>query len=369
MDQPAAVRRDHGPQRHGRQQPGRPSQPGLVVWLAALLMLLAACTTNGSSVASDAPEDPPTGDAAEAASDPEPQPAPDPDPEADREPGRESADGKGSAEGQVSELWAAFHTAWVEQAGVDEPDPAAFEGLAADAQIAAEALRVQRGEARTITTDQELWPVVTLDGSDSATITDCAIVTQHPDANPDAPATITVAWEATATATDNGWRIQGARPTGLFCIAGELNDQLLDAYRDYRAAKNDAWDPPDPTHPALEATMTGEHLEFIRGLLDEHQAEGIVVRDPAPTDNAVVFELGIGTATVSDCAEQVPGRGAFDAATGDRLDELIPPVRDGQLDAQSVELVRDDDGDWKVTDQAGTRDTNCIQGSTRYAVR
>jgi hypothetical protein len=113
--------------------------------------------------------------------------------------------------------------------------------------------------------------------------------------------------------------------------------------------------------------MTGEHLDFIRGLLSEHQTEGIVIREPAPTDNAVVFELGIGTATVSDCTEQVEGYGAFDLETGERL-ELIPVPSDGQVDLQSVELARDVEDSWKVVGQAAARGTNCVPGSTRYAI-
>jgi hypothetical protein len=271
-------------------------------------------------------------------------------------------------EEELLETWEAFHSAWTSQAPLDEPDPDAFDGLAVDPAETAAFLAAQRLDGRTVTLEQQLWPRVDVDG-EQASITDCVIATQHPAGQPDTAATVTVGWEATAIVTDSGWLIDLAEPVGLFCIAEELNDQLLDAYRDYRAARKAAWDPPDPDHPALEATMTGEHLEFIRDLLAQHQAEGIVVRDPAPTDNAVVFEVGIGTATVSDCAEQVDERGAFDLETGKRLDELIPPVREGQLDAQSVELVVTEGGVWKVNDQAGTRDTNCVQGSTRYEVR
>ena len=115
--------------------------------------------------------------------------------------------------------------------------------------------------------------------------------------------------------------------------------------------------------------MAGEQLTFIRDLLAEHQRDGIVIRDPAPTDNAVVFEVGIGAATVSDCTEQVDGYGAFDLESGERLDDLIAPVESGRLDAQSVELERQEDGSWRVIDQAASRDTTCAPGSTRYAVR
>ena len=269
---------------------------------------------------------------------------------------------------QVDQLWASFYRAWVEQVPQEEPHPDAFADLAVDPDQTSSNLVAQRLDSRPVITEFEQWPQIVIEG-DTATITDCVITTQHERDDHGDAVTLSTSWEAQASATADGWRIDVAGPRDLFCVGEELNDQLLDAYREYRSAKDAAWDPPDPDHPALEQTMTGAHLEFIRGLLAEHQRDGIVVRDPAPTDNAVVWELGIGTATVSDCVRQVAGRGAFDVESGERLDDLIPPVRDGQLDAQSVDLVRTDDGVWKVETQAGTRDTNCTEGSTRYAVR
>jgi hypothetical protein len=326
-------------------------------WIAfglAVAFSLAGCSSPAPAQGSDP---------AEAGDDPA-EPAEPDTPVRDEPP----ADVELPDEDDLAATWAAFHTAWVEQAAADDPDPAAFEPLATDPTAVVERLIAQRGEARLVTTETELWPRFTIDG-DTAEVSDCAIVAQHPANRPDSVATVTVGWEATATATDDGWRIVAARPLDLFCIAEELNDQLLDAYRAFREAKNAAWDPPDPDHPDLERTMAGEQLEFIRELLAEHKREGIVIRDPAPTENAVVFEVGHGRATVSDCAEQVEGYGAFDLETGDRLDELIVPVGEGRLDAQSVDLVRHSDGRWKVEDQAASRDTDCVEGSTRYEVQ
>jgi hypothetical protein len=329
-----------------------PARPVATVALIMVLLFLAGCSDSDSVVA---PEEPSNPDGT-AASDPGTSNETEPDP-AEEPPGAE----------ELAAVWEAFHGAWVEQAAADDPDPAAFENVAADPDGASAALTAQRGDSRLVTTEAELWPRFDIDG-DSAEVVDCTIVAQHPDGQPNSTATVTIGWEATAVVTEDGWRIQDARQLDLFCIAEELNDELLAAYRAFREAKDAAWDPPDPDHPDLERTMAGEQLEFIRNLLTEHQREGIVVRDPAPTDNAVVFEVGIGEATVSDCTVQVSGRGAFDLATGDRLDELIPPIREGQLDGQSVELERQPDGSWLVVDQAGTRDTDCVPGSTRYAV-
>lgn len=322
----------------------------LAVLIAALV--LTGCTSQSTIDDPDPEPDPATpvepDDPANGEPDPEPEATP---------PGGD----------ELAETWEAFQAAWAEQAAEDEPDPTAFEGLTVDPDATVELLDALRAGGRLVTTEQELWPRFEIDG-DRAEVVDCVIAAQHPVGQPDSLATVTISWDATALATDDGWRIDAAQPGELFCVAEELNDQLLAAYDDFRLAKDAAWDPPDPEHPELERTMGGGQLTFIRELLAEHQREGIVIRDPAPTDNAVVFDLGIGRATVSDCTVQVPERGAFDLTTGDRLDDLIPPIRDGQLDGQSVELERQADGAWLVVDQAGTRDTDCVPGSTRYAV-
>ena len=303
---------------------------------------------------------------------PAPEPGNDPEPsngsvDTTTNPAQPSDEPALPREDELAAIWTEFLAAWFDQAAAEQPDPAAFEDLTVDPDETIEALTRQRGDARLATVEFEPWTTIDT-ADDRAQISDCVIVAQHPDDQSDSLATVTISWEATAIATEDGWLIDTARPGELFCIAEELNDHLLGAYEDFRLAKDAAWDPPDPDHPELARTMTGDQLEFIRDLLAEHQQDGIVVRDPAPTDNAVVFEIGIGQATVSDCTVQVPERGAFDLATGDRLDDLIPPPRVGQLDLQSVELERQDNGSWRVVDQAGTRDTNCVPGSTRYAV-
>ena len=326
-------------------------RPARLLTLLVAVAVLAACS-NTTPSAEPEPSSNPDGTA-----------APD-EPGNSNEPESEDVDDPPGAE-ELAAVWEAFHAAWVEQAAADDPDPAAFEDLAADPESVVEALVAQRGESRLVTTDTELWARFDIDG-DRAEVVDCAIAVQHPDGQPDSVATITIGWEAAAVVTEDGWRIDDARQLDLFCIAEELHEELVGAYRAFREAKDAAWDPPDPDHPDLERTMAGEQLEFIRELLAEHQSEGVVIRDPAPVDQAVVFRLGIGEATVSDCHEQVPERGAFELETGERLDDLIPPIRAGQLDLQSVELERGEDGAWRVVDQAGTRDTNCVPGSTRY---
>jgi hypothetical protein len=160
--------------------------------LAVLLTLLTAvaCTSNTAEVpdpdrtetSGESAPDPTEADTAtEAGSDTETHPEPEPEP--------------GDAlEVQIGEVWRLFHTAWTDQAPTETPDAAAFDGVALDPAGAVEQLTAQRGEARTVTTDAELWPTITLDGPETATIDDCVIVTQHPDGQPDSAATITIAW-------------------------------------------------------------------------------------------------------------------------------------------------------------------------------
>jgi hypothetical protein len=320
------------------------------ILLVAGLLLSACSTAPASEPAAEAPPNQPPAEAPSSAPD-------EPDPAAEAP----------TDEEQLGELWAAFYRAWVDQAPLEDPAPAAFADLAVDPDQTTSDLVAQRLDSRPVVTEFEQWPQVVIDG-DTATITDCVIVTQHERDEDGNAVSLSTSWEAQATSTAHGWRIETAGPRDLFCVPEELNEQLLDAYRDYRQALDAAWDPPDPDHPALTQTMAGEQLTFIRELLEEHQRDGIVIREPAPTDNAVVWQLGIGTATVSDCTEQVPEYGAFDLETGDRLDDLIPPVEPGRLDAQSVDLVRNGSGTWQVVDQAASRDTDCVVGSTRYAV-
>lgn len=341
-----------------------PSSPGVSARPRAhrtlgLLLATALLATACSSAPASEPEPP---------APPDPPPAEVPSSEPDEpDPPADEASGSDSDEEQLDELWASFYRAWTEQVPLEVTDPAAFADLAVDPDQTSSQLVAQRLDSRPIITDLEQWPRIVVDG-DTATITDCVITTQHERDDDGNTVSLSTSWEAQAVATTDGWRIETARPRDLFCVPEELNEQLLDAYREYREGLDTAWDPPDPNHPVLIQTMSGEQLTFIRGLLEEHQRDGIVIREPAPTDNAVVWDLGIGTATVSDCTEQVAEYGAFELETGERLDDLIPPVEPGRLDAQSVDLVRSSNGTWQVVDQSASRDTDCVVGSTRYAI-
>jgi hypothetical protein len=321
------------------------------------LLLTVACTSNNPTGPAD-PTDAP--DQTETTDEATPEPT---EPQTDTETETEVA-----AEVQIGEVWAAFHTAWTDQAPTEAPDPAAFEAVAVDPAATAGQLTAQRGEARTVTTEAELWPTIILDGSEAATIRDCAIVTQHPDGQPDSAANITVAWEATATVTNDGWRIDTAQPTGLFCIAEELNDQLLDAYKGWLEAQQEWSDPPDPQHPLLAQTMAEPGLADMRSFLTDELAEGVVSRFP-DDPNGAVTDLGIATARVTDCYEAPDDYGVFDLETGERRTDLVPAPEPGQQNRTIADLERGADGDWKVVGWRWEERNDCEPGETRYGVR
>lgn len=278
-----------------------------------------------------------------------------------------------SADEQVAGAWDRAQVEFVAQLFVDAaPDPTGFAGLATDegTEQFLDLVRIGRSDVPAQLAGSESWAEVEVAaGGREATIADCFLIASRPASDPGAEPTVrSQVWTATAVAGDDGWLIDTVSPGASDCVPPELNRQLLDAYEAYHEAWTKAWDPPDPDHRLLAATMTGSRLEGIRELLEQDRADGVAFRDPHDAvDNAVVFELGIGAATVSDCHEAHPDYGLYDLETGERLDE-IPPVEPGQLNLTSVDLVRTEDAAWKVTEAATLRDANCEPGGTPYVV-
>jgi hypothetical protein len=326
------------------------ARPVLLLTLLAVLVVLAACS-NAEPAA--VPEEPSNPDATAPPGDPDNEPEPEP---ADDPPGAE----------ELADVWEAFHAAWVEQATVDVPDPAAFEEVAADPVGVVEALMAQRGDSRLVTTETESWPRSDID-DDKAEVADCIIAEQHPDGQPDSVATVTIGWEATAVVTDDGWRIQDAHQLDLFCIAEELNDELLAAYATWLEAHSEWYEPPDPEHPLLEATMAGPGLSDMREVLADDRDAGISMRFPHETQ-AVVTELALETARVTDCYAAPDGYGAFDMDSGERRTGIVPAPEPGQLNRTVADLDRTEDG-WRVVGWRWEEQNNCEPGETRYAPR
>lgn len=268
-------------------------------------------------------------------------------------------------EDAVAAVWEAFHEAYHAQVVLDEPDPALFEGVALEPEAVASSVVDDLGAV--VVLESEFWAEVSLEG-DEARVQDCVITREHPvEASEDDAEFRSKGWDAVLVATDDGWRVDAWSLVGASdCVPPALNEELLAAYDRYREVKDDAVDPDDPR---LEEVATGDHLDFLREVREINRDAGVVLREPAPTDDAVVFLIEIGFAAVSDCTEQVDGYGAFDAETGERREDLIPAPRDGQIDLQSVDLQRASDGSWLVVAQGAERDTNCQIGGTDLEVR
>jgi len=329
---------------------GRTGRSGLLV---ALALGLASCTSaNGSYTPTSSPST--TVDITDS-------PAPSQTPTVE------------TAEEQVAALWEAVHETRLAQIyRPDDPDEAAFADIATieTQEDLATLVQAARGDVPLDFVEAEYWPDIEISTSGSAAIADCILVATRPSSQPeDEPSVRSQVWTGTVEPTSDGYLLSSISIGEGNCVPAELNRQLLEAYRDYHEAWTTAWDPPDPDHPLLEETMTGQRLEGIRELLREDRDAGIAFRDPHdPLTDAVVFALKIGHATVSDCHQADPGYGAFDAESGERLDDEVPPVEPGELHLTSVDLVRDEEGEWKVADAALLTDSDCEPRGTDHVV-
>lgn len=118
-------------------------------------------------------------------------------------------------------------------------------------------------------------------------------------------------------------------------------DEVLAAYRASWDAFLEAADPPDPEHPRLLRTTTGEQLEAVQRMFAGDLASGFVRRgsfDLAPR----VLSVEGRRAVVRDCMHD---RGiVYEAATG----EALTPLDEARLLVETV-LVREA-GTWKVAE-------------------
>jgi hypothetical protein len=318
---------------------------------AGLIALTAGCSSEPDPLPPQ-PDEPPAADIEADEAQPEPD-----DPVVDQDqPG----------EDELAATWQAFHAAWVEQAALDQPDADAFDGLTTAPEATVETLQALRAGGQLVTTAAELWPTFAID-ADRADIVDCAIVTQHPNGQSDSTATVTVSWEATAIVTDDGWLIETAQPGELFCVAEELNDQLLAAYSAWLDGHSDWYEPPDPEHPLLPATMVDPGLTDMQTILADDRDAGISMRFPHATQ-AVVTDVAPGTARVTDCYEAPDGYGAFDVGSGERRADVIPAPTPGQLNRTVADFDRTEAG-WRVVGWRWEEQNDCAPGETRYAPR
>jgi len=199
-------------------------------------------------------------------------------------------------------------------------------------------------------------PVIVDTGDGSVAINDCINVTPLE--------TAPFAWYSGAARFDgDAWRIEQVSPEVLSgCVPAVLADEAIAAYEAHWDARTVFWDPADPQHPLVEETTTGTQLELIRGLLVDHQERGLILRGRAETHPEVVQIASATELTILDCMAQDPDRGVYDAATGERTED-IAPIGDGQRDLRSTVMVLEH-GAWKVSDIQGQANVTCDTAPT-----
>jgi hypothetical protein len=113
--------------------------------------------------------------------------------------------------------------------------------------------------------------------------------------------------------------------------------------------------------------MADPGLSDMREVLADDRDAGISMRFPHETQ-AVVAELALETARVTDCYPAPDGYGAFDVDSGDRRSDIVPAPEPGQLNRTVADLERTEDG-WRVVGWRWEEKNNCEPGETRYAPR
>jgi hypothetical protein len=170
--------------------------------------------------------------------------------------------------------------------------------------------------------------------------------------------TVGVWYQADLTLTERGWVVDAVRiPSGDGCVPHEIADAAIAGYDVYYEAQVEFWDPPNPSHPRIDQVLANPQKDFIIGLLEEHQAQGIALRG-RPTTHPEVIEVRSPTELVIlDCFEPALDFGLYDLDTNERLPDE-PPVREGQRNLRSALMVLDE-GRWKVSDLQGQVDFSC----------
>lgn len=125
-------------------------------------------------------------------------------------------------------------------------------------------------------------------------------------------------------------------------VDGEDEEQaVIDAYLAAIDAFYLAANPPDPDHPALDATTAGEFREALRELLGRQQDEGIGARRGQTTANHPrVIAIADDTAQLEDCLDDADIQ--FDLATGEVVDDSIVHIR-------FLVQLEEINGSWRVT--------------------
>lgn len=318
--------------------------------LAATLtavIIAAACTSAGTE--QPAIEPTPT----TVAADPTPTPAPEPTEEPTATPEPEPTEAPTLEPTDIE----AVETAWANfiEGSVGPDDDEAHRTLAL--QYGAEEAHRRLSEWHLGSTDrvvEQSYPKVEVTDT-GWSIRDCFLVVPR-----GLPASGWVSATAEVVETDNGPFIASIDfPHGSeACVPAEVATEVIAGYEAYLDAVPIYFSPPDPDHPLVRQTASGQRLDLLLENLRMAVEDGWEYRG-RPDSHLYIDDVGrTGNYRLTDCQERSPDDGAYDLVTGERLDEIVPTLIAGQRDLVSVRMIQDE-GIWKVDELGRTRDADC----------
>lgn len=146
--------------------------------------------------------------------------------------------------------------------------------------------------------------------------------------------------DGSGTAEPSG-EVEG--PTTSSEVGTTISDEeqaVIDAYLAELDAFYAAANPPNPDHPALERTATGEELQAVRNFLKELRSDGLAVRRGDETRNRpVLISMTQQEAVIRDCVTDADVQ--FKRSSGEIVDDKVVH---GRWQARLVHV----DGTWKV---------------------
>jgi hypothetical protein len=142
------------------------------------------------------------------------------------------------------------------------------------------------------------------------------------------------------------------------CAPAEIADEVRDRYLAFWDAVWSAADPPDPDHPGLAETAAGTHLEGLQAQLTQLRDEGQVRRGRGTENPVVTYLTDQDTAAlVSDCVEENPDGGVYDAQSGERIEGGTAPGQRTLLETR-LELIEET---WRVVNvRVVEEDSSCV---------
>ncbi|MDH3755602.1 MAG: hypothetical protein OEU32_17195 [Acidimicrobiia bacterium] len=216
-----------------------------------------------------------------------------------------------------------------------------------------------RGSAdRTVTN----FPVVDDDGVGGFVVNDCMFMSP--------PLSGPTVWFSARLIPDDagGWLVDDLVVESLdSCVPAVLAREAVAGYEAYWDARLEYWDPPDVENELVTQTMTGVHLELISDLLVQSEQDGWAFRGRPETHPEIVEVRSPTELVVLDCQVQDPLLGAYSLESGERLDDLVAPIADGQRDVRSAVMI-EEDGFWKVSDRRGEVNTTCDLAPTEFGL-